>query len=108
MRAIIEFGFDLVSRIACPPIFLHSWILGQRISALNHEPFHDAMKSGSVVKAFLCEGLEILDRFWRYIRPEFQDQLARGRFDDRDFIRLRAHSTSKEKQITSPSPLVRS
>src|SRR5215470_12823100 len=100
MRAIVELGFDFISRISCAPIILHCGILGQRITSLDHEPFYDAMESRAIVKALLSEGLEILDGFWRYIRPEIENHLACSCFNYRNFIRLRAHVPSKIHYLT--------
>ncbi|MFT4690604.1 MAG: hypothetical protein ACI9OD_002820 [Limisphaerales bacterium] len=85
MRTIVELGSDLVSRISRSPAMLFLGILRQRISALNHEPFHHAMKRGSVIESFIGEFLEILDRFGCNIRPEFQNYLAMIRLDYSDF-----------------------
>src|SRR5690349_1412838 len=49
------------------------------------------MKSRAVVESLIRECLEILDGFWRDVRPEFQCHLAGGGFDDRHFVWLRAH-----------------
>ena len=55
-----------------------SWlrVLGEGIAALNHEPLHDAVKTGAVVEAFFGKGLEILDRFRRDVGPKFDDHFA--------------------------------
>ena len=60
-------------------------ILGERIAALDHETLDDAMKAGAVVKALFRQFLEILDVSGRDVRPEFDDHVAFGGFDDGNF-----------------------
>src|SRR5436305_307373 len=88
MRAVIEFGFDLVTRTAGAPTMFSAGILRQRIAALDHEAFHNAMKSRAVIKAFLGKGLEVLHRLGRDIRPELHHHFTRRRFDHSHFVRI--------------------
>ena len=80
--AFVEFRFDLVAGAAGAPVIFLARIFCQRVAALDHETFDDAVKTGAVVKTFLGEGLEILDRLRGDVRPEFDDHVAFGGFDD--------------------------
>jgi len=71
MRFVVELRFDLVAGSPVPQRPSASGIFRQRIAALDHEALDDAMKTGAVVETLFGKGLEILDRFWSHVRPEF-------------------------------------
>src|SRR5436305_11657812 len=109
VRTIVELGFDFVSGITGAPFIFAVWILGQGIAPLNHEALDDPVKSRAIVESFFGEGLEILDRFRRYVRPELHDHVACTGVDNRHFVVGCAHE-NKEKMrmtLTSPSPPAR-
>src|SRR5207245_6907524 len=66
----IKLGRDFVARIARAPGRLFAFIFRERIAALNHKAFDDAMKRGAIVKTLARQFLEILDCLWRNIGPE--------------------------------------
>src|SRR5208283_3463196 len=78
VRAVIELGLDLVAWPARAPQILLARIFRERIAALNHETFDDAVKTGAVIKAFLGERFEIFDGLGRDLGPEFDDHFAFG------------------------------
>src|SRR5687767_11986728 len=43
------------------------------------------MEGCPIVKSIFCEGLEILDRLWRDLRPELNHHLTSGGFDHGNF-----------------------
>ena len=92
MRLGVELGLDFVARIARTPAVLLARILGERIPALDHEAFDDAMEGGPVIETGPGEFLEILDRARRHIGPEFNDHFSGGGLDHRYFIRVCAHN----------------
>src|ERR1035437_6298308 len=83
---VVEFGFNFVSGIAGAPRVFLARVLGQRITALNHETFDDAMETGAVIKAFLGEGLEILNGLGRGVGPKLDDHFAFGGGDLGNFV----------------------
>src|SRR5437660_39131 len=86
MRTLVELRVDIVARSTGAPARLGARVPGQRIAALNHEAFDDAMKRSAVVKALLRQLLEILDGVWRDVGPEFDHHLAHCGFNYCDFI----------------------
>ena len=86
MRLVVKLGLDLVTRAAGAPAGFRLGVPGQRIAALNHEVFDDAMKGRAVVKTLTRELLEIFNRLRRDVDPEFDYHFARGSFDDGDFV----------------------
>src|SRR5439155_24438098 len=61
VRLVIELGLDFVARSARAPTALPVRVFGERIAALYHETFHDAVECGAVVKTLPGQPLEILD-----------------------------------------------
>ena len=51
MWLVVELGLDLVARVAGAPATFRVGVLGQRIAALDHEAFHDAVKGGAIVES---------------------------------------------------------
>ena len=86
MAAIIKFRFDFVARIAGSVATLLRRILRQRIAPLNHETFDNAVKRCAIVKSRARQFLEILDRVWRHVRPEFGDHFALAGFNHCHFV----------------------
>src|SRR5204863_1080978 len=87
MWAVVELGLDGMARPTGTPTGFLIWVLGERIPALNHEALHNAVKGGTVVKAFLGQGLEILDRLRGDIGPKLDGHFACGCFDNGSFVR---------------------
>src|ERR1700731_3717354 len=81
MGAIIELGLNLVTRITLPPETLFARVFGIRIPTLDHKPFDDAVKRGSVIKPFAGESFEILDRFRGHVGPELKHHVTLGGLD---------------------------
>ena len=67
MRPVIELCLDLVARIPRAPTVFGFGVFGERIAALDHESFNDAMERRAVVKTLLRERLKILNRLRRDI-----------------------------------------
>src|SRR4051794_11504885 len=86
MRTVIEFGFDFVAGIARAPRRFLAGIFGERIAALDHEPFHNAVKGSSIVVTALRKLLEILNRFGSDFRPEFHHHFPKGSLNHSDFV----------------------
>lgn len=70
MGTVVKFGLNLVSGSACAD--LRVIFFAQGVAALDHKPFDDTMKSGSVIKSFAGELDEIFDCFWSNLRPELE------------------------------------
>ena len=87
MGLVVELSLELFARAAGAPAFFHAGVFGQRIAALDHEAFDDAMKRGAIVEAFARKFLEILDGLGRDVRPEFHHHVACRGFDDCNFVR---------------------
>ncbi len=85
MRTVIELGLDGVARPARAPHVFLAWVLGQRVAALNHKAFDDAVKAGAVVKALVGQLLEILDGLGCDLGPQFDDHFAFGGGDVGNF-----------------------
>ena len=85
---VVELGFDLVAGIAGSPAGLVGLVLGEWISALDHEVLDDAMETRSIVEAFLGERLEILNGLGCHLRPKLNDHGAFAGFDDCYFLRI--------------------
>ena len=86
MVFVIKLGIDFVTRIAgAKPRFV-IWVFGQRITALNHETFNDAMKRRAIIKSFSREGFKIFNRLGRDVRPKLDNHFTFGGFYDGHFI----------------------
>ncbi len=57
-------------------------ILGQRITALDHEILDDPVETRAIVESLLRQGLEVLDGFGGDVRPKLNDHVARRGADD--------------------------
>src|SRR5262245_48236058 len=86
MRLITEFGFDFVARSACAVVVFPGWIFGVRITTLNHEAFHNSMKSCAIIEPLPSELFEIFDRFRRDVGPKFDHNLTLGGRNNRYFV----------------------
>jgi hypothetical protein len=76
MGFVVELGLDLVGGAASAPSLLFSGVLGQRVTALDHEAFDDAVETSAIVKTLNRQLLEILDVAGRDVRPEFKDHFT--------------------------------
>jgi len=61
-------------------------VLGQRVTALNHEALDDAVETSPVVKALVRELFEIFHVAGRHVRPEFKDHHALAGFNHGNFV----------------------
>src|SRR5579884_691485 len=86
VRAVVEFGLDLVTGTAGAPACFGVRIFGERVATLNHETLNDAVKTGAVVKTFSRQRLEIFNGSGCDVRPEFKDHFAFGGEDVSDFV----------------------
>ncbi len=103
MRLVIELGLDFVAGIARAPAAFVRLVLRERIATLNHESFDDPMKARPIVESLLGERLEVFHVARSNVRPEFQNHLAFGRFDDSRF----AHKKIAETYFTeSPGTIL--
>ena len=85
MGFLVELGLDLVARPTGTPHSFFASVFGERVAALDHKTFDDAMKGRAIVKSLFGERLEILDGLGRDVRPEFGDHFAFGGVDDGSF-----------------------
>ena len=86
VRAVVELGLDLVAGIAGAPAGFVRDVFGERVAALDHEAFHDAMERGAVVEPLAGELLEVLDVAGGDVGPELDDHLAVAGVDEGDFV----------------------
>ena len=84
MGFIIELRLDLVTRTARAD----HWVIrfAQRVAALDHETFDDPVEGRPVIESLAREFFEVLDCFWRDLRPKLHDHLTFGGFNHRHFI----------------------
>src|SRR5207247_6575946 len=86
MGAVIEFGFDFVTRSAFSIAAFFSRIFRVWIAALDHESLDDTMENCAVVKTRTRQFFEVLDRLGSSVVPELHDHIPFTRFDDCDFV----------------------
>ena len=91
VRFLIKLCLNLVARSAGAPPPFGAGIFGQRIAALNHETFDDAMKGRAIIKALARQLFEILDGIGRHVRPECHHHFALSSFNDGYFVCVCVH-----------------